>query len=93
MVVYPARIAPLITADQRLVDLNGRARAALAQHAPEDSTRGGAFEMSALNAVHRSVAVHSLMLDGCKVTMKLAERFDSEQGSVTETGADSPDSP
>lgn len=86
MTSYPARIAPLITADQRLVDLNGRARAAMAQHAPEDSTRGGAFEMGTLNATHRSVAVHSLILDGCQASLALAEQFDGEQGSVNETG-------
>lgn len=86
MVAYPARIAPLITADQRLVDLNGRARAAMAQQFPEDSTRGGAFEMGTLNAIHRSVAVNSLLLDGCKASYELAERFDSEQDNVSETG-------
>lgn len=86
MSTYPARIAPLITADQRLVDLTGRARAAFALLNPEARSAGHAVELGVLNAVHRSVAVHSLLLDGCQVTMAMAEGFDAEPGSATETG-------
>ena len=86
MTAYPARVAPLVTADQRLVDLVGRARAALALLSPEDRSSGHAFEMGTVNAIHRSVAVHSLRLDGSEVSMALAETFDSELDHRTETG-------
>lgn len=86
MSAYPARIAPLVTADQRLVDLTGRARAAIALLNPDDRSFSSVFDLGELHAIHRSIAVHSLLLDGCNASMEMAERFDSEQGSPTDTG-------
>lgn len=77
--MYAARVSSLLNADQRLVELTGRARAALAVLQPGDQARERAFSMGEMNAAHRSIAVHSLGLDGSTITMELAEHFDAEQ--------------